>query len=243
MSLDLHKSQAEVRQTKCLSPNPFCVFRQFWQIKFARLFESCSSSLDVTNQWMLILSIYFGRLRVSCFYFYCAQQRFCSVLPSYWHDLTFSHSSQRSPSPGPNHVTSSINSAPSSASAPPTTSAARTSCSLTPSLSSHFNENLIRHVQGWPAEHVEKQVCPTTILFVFVFFCDYNTIYFCNVQISQASRLREEAHTMGSICLSENCTELKNLRSLVRVCEIQATLREQRWAYAKHACKSKPVLK
>lgn len=44
----------------------------------------------------------------------------------------------------------------------------------------------------------------------------------------QASRLREEAHTMGSIYMSENCTELKNLRSLVRVCEIQATLREQR---------------
>lgn len=51
----------------------------------------------------------------------------------------------------------------------------------------------------------------------------------CCCQIPQASRLREEAHTMGSICLSENCTELKNLRSLVRVCEIQATLREQRW--------------
>lgn len=47
--------------------------------------------------------------------------------------------------------------------------------------------------------------------------------------VIKASRLREEAHTMGSICMSENCTELKNLRSLVRVCEIQATLREQRW--------------
>jgi len=34
---------------------------------------------------------------------------------------------------------------------------------------------------------------------------------------------------MGSICMAENCTELKNLRSLVRVCEIQATLREQRY--------------
>lgn len=45
----------------------------------------------------------------------------------------------------------------------------------------------------------------------------------------KASRLREEAHTMGSICMAENCTELKNLRSLVRVCEIQATLREQRY--------------
>lgn len=144
------------------------------------------------------------------------------------------HSSQRSPSPGPNHVSSSVNSAPSSASAPSTTSAARTSCSLTPSLSSHFIENLIRHVQGWPAEHVEKQVSPTT----FVMFCLFFFFFFilvssnvCNVQMTQASRLREEAHTMGSICLSENCTELKNLRSLVRVCEIQATLREQRWAH------------
>lgn len=82
------------------------------------------------------------------------------VFVPYWRDLNCVYcSSQRSPSPGPNHVTSSINSAPSAASAPPTTSAARTSCSLTPSLSSHFNENLIRHVQGWPAEHVEKQVC------------------------------------------------------------------------------------
>ena len=43
-----------------------------------------------------------------------------------------------------------------------------------------------------------------------------------------ASRLREEAHNMGSVHMSEICTELKNLRSLVRVCEIQATLREQR---------------
>lgn len=49
-----------------------------------------------------------------------------------------------------------------------------------------------------------------------------------NEPLLQASRLREEAHTMGSIYMSENCTELKNLRSLVRVCEIQATLREQR---------------
>lgn len=51
-------------------------------------------------------------------------------------------------------------------------------------------------------------------------------LYVC--AFPEASRLREEAHTMGSIYMSENCTELKNLRSLVRVCEIQATLREQR---------------
>ena len=46
--------------------------------------------------------------------------------------------------------------------------------------------------------------------------------------VSQAARLREDFHNMGSLYMSEICTELKNLRSLVRVCEIQATLREQR---------------
>ncbi|XP_009578169.1 PREDICTED: WW domain-containing adapter protein with coiled-coil [Fulmarus glacialis] len=106
-------------------------------------------------------------------------------------------SSQRSPSPGPNHTSST--SASNSTPAPQNTSV-RPTCSLTPTLAAHFNENLIKHVQGWPADHAEKQ----------------------------ASRLREEAHNMGSVHMSEICTELKNLRSLVRVCEIQATLREQR---------------
>ncbi|XP_014352249.1 WW domain-containing adapter protein with coiled-coil isoform X2 [Latimeria chalumnae] len=106
-------------------------------------------------------------------------------------------SSQRSPSPGSNHTPSS--SASSTAAVPPNTST-RPPCSFTPTLAAHFNENLIKHVQGWPADHAEKQ----------------------------AARLREEAHNMGSIHMSEICTELKNLRSLVRVCEIQATLREQR---------------
>ncbi|KAG7523822.1 WW domain-containing adapter protein with coiled-coil isoform X1 [Solea senegalensis] len=136
--------------------------------------------------------------------------------------------SQRSPSPGPNHVASSSSSSANSASAPPTTSSARPCCSFTPTASSarpccsftptlaaHFNENLIKHVQGWPAEHAEKQ----------------------------ASRLREEAHTMGSICMSENCTELKNLRSLVRVCEIQATLREQRILFLRQQIKELEKLK
>uniref|UniRef100_A0A665USY2 WW domain containing adaptor with coiled-coil a n=1 Tax=Echeneis naucrates TaxID=173247 RepID=A0A665USY2_ECHNA len=123
--------------------------------------------------------------------------------------------SQRSPSPGPNHVASSSSNAPNSASAPPSASAARPSCSFTPTLAAHFNENLIKHVQGWPAEHAEKQ----------------------------ASRLREEAHTMGSICMSENCTELKNLRSLVRVCEIQATLREQRILFLRQQIKELEKLK
>ncbi|KAM9713303.1 WW domain-containing adapter protein with coiled-coil isoform 3-T3 [Menidia menidia] len=128
---------------------------------------------------------------------------------------TLQRQGQRSPSPGPNHVASSSSNITCSASAPPTASVARPSCSFTPTLAAHFNENLIKHVQGWPAEHVEKQ----------------------------ASRLREEAHTMGSICMSENCTELKNLRSLVRVCEIQATLREQRILFLRQQIKELEKLK
>uniref|UniRef100_A0A674AI46 WW domain containing adaptor with coiled-coil a n=1 Tax=Salmo trutta TaxID=8032 RepID=A0A674AI46_SALTR len=120
--------------------------------------------------------------------------------------------SQRSPSPGPNYVP------PSSSSATPSSSSSSTrpaSCSFTPTLAAHFNENLIKHVQGWPADHAEKQ----------------------------ASRLREEAHTMGSIYMSENCTELKNLRSLVRVSEIQATLREQRILFLRQQIKELEKLK
>ncbi|CAO2594685.1 WW domain-containing adapter protein with coiled-coil [Lemmus lemmus] len=113
------------------------------------------------------------------------------------HSVVFSCSSQRSPSPGPNHTSSSN---ASNATVVPQNTSARPACSLTPTLAAHFNDNLIKHVQGWPADHAEKQ----------------------------ASRLREEAHNMGSVHMSEICTELKNLRSLVRVCEIQATLREQR---------------
>lgn len=66
-----------------------------------------------------------------------------------------SSSSQRSPSPGPNHTSSS--SASNSTPAPQNTSV-RPTCSLTPTLAAHFNENLIKHVQGWPADHAEKQV-------------------------------------------------------------------------------------
>lgn len=64
-------------------------------------------------------------------------------------------SSQRSPSPGPNHTSST--SASNSTPAPQNTSV-RPTCSLTPTLAAHFNENLIKHVQGWPADHAEKQV-------------------------------------------------------------------------------------
>ncbi|XP_048465677.1 WW domain-containing adapter protein with coiled-coil isoform X3 [Rhincodon typus] len=118
-------------------------------------------------------------------------------------------SNQRSPSSSPNHIASN------SASSVPSTTSARSSCSLTPTLAAHFNETLIKHVQGWPADHAEKQ----------------------------ASRLREEAHNMGSIHISEICTELKNLRSLVRVCEIQATLREQRILFLRQQIKELEKLK
>ncbi|KAM4814594.1 WW domain-containing adapter protein with coiled-coil isoform X4 [Urocitellus parryii] len=121
-------------------------------------------------------------------------------------------SSQRSPSPGPNHTSSSN---VSNTAVVPQNSSARPACSLTPTLAAHFNENLIKHVQGWPADHAEKQ----------------------------ASRLREEAHNMGSVHMSEICTELKNLRSLVRVCEIQATLREQRILFLRQQIKELEKLK
>ncbi|XP_072268776.1 WW domain-containing adapter protein with coiled-coil isoform X3 [Pyxicephalus adspersus] len=122
-------------------------------------------------------------------------------------------SSQRSPSPCPNLTSSTC--ASSTSSVQQNSSARSSSSSLTPTLAAYFNENLIKHVQGWPAEHAEKQ----------------------------ASRLREEAHNMGSIHMSEICTELKNLRSLVRVCEIQATLREQRILFLRQQIKELEKLK
>ncbi|XP_026138397.1 WW domain-containing adapter protein with coiled-coil-like isoform X3 [Carassius auratus] len=100
-------------------------------------------------------------------------------------------------------------------SVPTSGSTSRTQSTFTPSLALHFDENLIKHVQGWPAEHVEKQV----------------------------SRLREDFHNMGTLYMSEICTELKNLRSLVRVCEIQATLREQRILFLRQQIKELDKLK
>ncbi|KAK2822044.1 hypothetical protein Q5P01_022109 [Channa striata] len=86
---------------------------------------------------------------------------------------------------------------------------------FTPTLATHFDESLIRHIQGWPSENTEKQ----------------------------AARLREDLHNMGSLYMSEICTEMKNLRSLVRVCEIQATLREQRILFLRQQSKELDKLK
>ncbi|KAA8587417.1 hypothetical protein FQN60_016279 [Etheostoma spectabile] len=87
--------------------------------------------------------------------------------------------------------------------------------SFTPTLATHFDESLIRHIQGWPSENTEKQ----------------------------AARLHEDLHNMGSLYMSEICTEMKNLRSLVRVCEIQATLREQRILFLRQQSKELDKLK
>ncbi|XP_041659204.1 WW domain-containing adapter protein with coiled-coil-like isoform X3 [Cheilinus undulatus] len=86
---------------------------------------------------------------------------------------------------------------------------------FTPTLAAYFDENLIRHIQGWPSENTEKQ----------------------------AARLREDIHNMGSLYMSELCTEMKNLRSLVRVSEIQATLREQRILFLRQQSKELDKLK
>ncbi|XP_010893654.1 WW domain-containing adapter protein with coiled-coil isoform X3 [Esox lucius] len=123
---------------------------------------------------------------------------------------TLQQRSSQGSSPGHNGSASGSSSNPNAPSAQTSTPG-----SFTPSLASHFDENLIRHVQNWPAEHMEKQ----------------------------ASRLREDAHNMGSLYMSEICTELKNLRSLVRVCEIQATLREQRILFLRQQSKELDKLK
>uniref|UniRef100_A0A671QIW8 WW domain-containing adapter protein with coiled-coil n=1 Tax=Sinocyclocheilus anshuiensis TaxID=1608454 RepID=A0A671QIW8_9TELE len=85
-------------------------------------------------------------------------------------------SSQRSPSPGPNHMGSNISGAMTPGSVPASTAPGRATCSFTPTLAAHFNENLIKHVQGWPAEHVEKQVSMN------VFFVNISYFYSASMQ-------------------------------------------------------------
>ncbi|XP_060681024.1 WW domain-containing adapter protein with coiled-coil isoform X1 [Hemiscyllium ocellatum] len=146
-------------------------------------------------------------------------------------------SNQRSPSPSPNHIASN------SASSVPSTTSARSSCSLTPTLAAHFNETLIKHVQGWPADHAEKQPVYSARHHWDIPVIPWTNLVNLCCTASSASRLREEAHNMGSIHISEICTELKNLRSLVRVCEIQATLREQRILFLRQQIKELEKLK
>ncbi|XP_056148930.1 WW domain-containing adapter protein with coiled-coil-like isoform X1 [Lampris incognitus] len=128
---------------------------------------------------------------------------------------THQQRSQEIPSPGQNHISGAGGAGLPASSSTTNQSQAGTPGSFTPSLAAHFDENLIRHVQGWPGEHTEKQ----------------------------AARLREDLHNMGNLYMSEICTELKNLRSLVRVCEIQATLREQRILFLRQQSKELDKLK
>lgn len=37
--------------------------------------------------------------------------------------------------------------------------------SFTPSLAAHFDDNLIKHIQGWPSENTEKQVQSTSFIY------------------------------------------------------------------------------
>lgn len=71
---------------------------------------------------------------------------------------------------------------------------------LTPSLARLYKEDLIGHVQSWPAEGLERG----------------------------SHRLEEEAHQISSHGITRVSAELKMARSLVRLAEIQATLQEQR---------------
>ncbi|XP_011614982.1 WW domain-containing adapter protein with coiled-coil-like isoform X4 [Takifugu rubripes] len=121
-------------------------------------------------------------------------------------------SSQEIPCSGSNTSGAVLPHLPSSSSGQPQADAPS---SFTPTLAAHFDENLVRHIQGWPSETTEKQ----------------------------AARTNEDFHNMGSLYMSEICTEMKNLRSLVRVCEIQATLREQRILFLRQQSKELDKLK
>lgn len=126
---------------------------------------------------------------------------------------TLQQRSQELLSMGSNRCSAALPLAPAAASSSQTQP--DTPGSFTPTLAAHFDENLIKHIQGWPSENTEKQ----------------------------AARLHEDIHNMGSLYMSEICTEMKNLRSLVRVCEIQATLREQRILFLRQQSKELDKLK
>lgn len=94
---------------------------------------------------------------------------------------------------------------------PPATS----SHALTPSLAAYYRPDLISHVTGWPADHIEKQ----------------------------AMKLSEELHTIGNLHVTRVSAELKMARSLVRVADIQATLQEQRILFLRQQIKELEELK
>jgi len=92
---------------------------------------------------------------------------------------------------------------------------ASSSHALTPSLAAHYRPDLISHVTGWTAEHLEKQ----------------------------AMKVSEELHTIGNLHVTRVSAELKMARSLVRVADIQATLQEQRILFLRQQMKELEELK
>lgn len=63
--------------------------------------------------------------------------------------------SQEMPCSGSNTSGAALPHLPSSSSGQPQADAPS---SFTPTLAAHFDENLVRHIQGWPSEPTEKQV-------------------------------------------------------------------------------------
>jgi len=99
----------------------------------------------------------------------------------------------RLPSPAPSSLSSL-------SAVSPLTALRAAPVSLTPSLGRLYKEQLIGHVLGWPAEHLENA----------------------------CKKVTEEHHSVTSHVITKVSAELKMARSLVRLAEIQATLQEQR---------------
>ncbi|XP_076350712.1 WW domain-containing adapter protein with coiled-coil-like isoform X3 [Tachypleus tridentatus] len=87
--------------------------------------------------------------------------------------------------------------------------------SLTTSLANYCSEDLISHIIGWQADHAERQ----------------------------ANRYSEECHVIGNLNCTKVSAELKMVRSLVRLGEIQATLQEQRILFLRQQIKELEDLK
>lgn len=57
--------------------------------------------------------------------------------------------------------------------------------SYTPSLAAHFNDNLIRHIQGWPSENIEKQVKKKAVIQTEIYtavITEGNGLLVCSLQ-------------------------------------------------------------
>ena len=112
---------------------------------------------------------------------------------------------------------------------------ASSSHALTPSLAAHYRPDLISHVTGWAAEHLEKQVRFGTWNLYYSLDLQCLSLIVYNNNSShyfhpQAMKVSEELHTIGNLHVTRVSAELKMARSLVRVADIQATLQEQRYA-------------